>query len=543
MLAEVGYADALLARELADGSLMLIDGHLRAETTPDAVVPVLVLDVDEAEADKILLTHDPLAAMATVSRGARSLACSPKCRPKTPPCGAMLEIRWRNARTADARARRPAAERPEVNIPESYQVVVECRDEARSTSRVRTHARGGLSMPSLDVVVSCPVYDSFRVQQVAGMFDVPLAEKATERFQVELPDCDEDVGHRPDRRPVRQRQEHGRPPTQFGRTSFTRGAEWPADRAVIDCFGDVPVRQVVELFTAVGFSSPPSWVKPYQVLSCGERFRCDLARALSSSLAVRSRESRARGFCDSRLLTAELSTPLVVFDEFTSVVDRNVAKVCSAAIAKGIRRGHIPCRFVAVTCHYDVAEWLEADWVLDMATASCTRRRLRRPTIDLEIHRCGLAAWQLFTRHHYLSGSLAVGARCYLDHVGRRARDFLRDAAGDHQARTTAGSRGSSRCPTTRASASACGPWRRWPSCIARKGLRINVTSSHPALIRHCRRSPLWKTVNVKKPGGPPQARRFRDYRSAAGRAVVSFEYVGKVSGVGCPVSVFESDT
>src|SRR3954470_20697066 len=67
LLAEVGYADALLARELADGTLMLIDGHLRAETTPDMIVPVLVLDVDEAEADKILLTHDPLASMATVS--------------------------------------------------------------------------------------------------------------------------------------------------------------------------------------------------------------------------------------------------------------------------------------------------------------------------------------------------------------------------------------------------------------------------------------------------------------------------------------------
>src|SRR3954451_16596749 len=67
LLAEVGYAGALLARELADGTLMLIDGHLRAETTPTAVVPVLVLDVDEDEADKILLTHDPLANMATVS--------------------------------------------------------------------------------------------------------------------------------------------------------------------------------------------------------------------------------------------------------------------------------------------------------------------------------------------------------------------------------------------------------------------------------------------------------------------------------------------
>jgi len=62
-LAEIGYADALLVRETPDG-LQLIDGHLRAETTPDMEVPVLVLDVDEAEADKLLATLDPLAAMA-----------------------------------------------------------------------------------------------------------------------------------------------------------------------------------------------------------------------------------------------------------------------------------------------------------------------------------------------------------------------------------------------------------------------------------------------------------------------------------------------
>ena len=64
ILAEVGYADALLARELPDGSLMLVDGHLRAETTPDQEVPVLILDINESEADKLLLSLDPLAAMA-----------------------------------------------------------------------------------------------------------------------------------------------------------------------------------------------------------------------------------------------------------------------------------------------------------------------------------------------------------------------------------------------------------------------------------------------------------------------------------------------
>ena len=64
ILAEVGFAGAVLARELDDGTLMLIDGHMRAETTHDQEIPVLILDVDEAESDKLLATFDPIAAMA-----------------------------------------------------------------------------------------------------------------------------------------------------------------------------------------------------------------------------------------------------------------------------------------------------------------------------------------------------------------------------------------------------------------------------------------------------------------------------------------------
>jgi len=69
LLTEIGYADALIARELPDGQLQLIDGHLRAETTPNTEVPVLVLDVTAEEADKLLLTLDPLAAMAETDTG------------------------------------------------------------------------------------------------------------------------------------------------------------------------------------------------------------------------------------------------------------------------------------------------------------------------------------------------------------------------------------------------------------------------------------------------------------------------------------------
>jgi len=64
LLAEVGFAGAILTRTLPDGKLQIIDGHLRAETLPDMKVPVLVTDLTEAEADKLLATLDPMAAMA-----------------------------------------------------------------------------------------------------------------------------------------------------------------------------------------------------------------------------------------------------------------------------------------------------------------------------------------------------------------------------------------------------------------------------------------------------------------------------------------------
>lgn len=127
VLAEVGYADALLARQLNDGRLELIDGHLRAETTPDALVPVLVLDVNEQEADKILLTHDPLAAMASADqKQVRALVDA--CDFASPAVAEMLSQLERDVERISQPFGEPS-DRPEVDIPESFQLVVECTDE------------------------------------------------------------------------------------------------------------------------------------------------------------------------------------------------------------------------------------------------------------------------------------------------------------------------------------------------------------------------------------------------------------------------------
>lgn len=110
-------------------------------------------------------------------------------------------------------------------------------------------------------------------------------------------------------------------------------------KSVID---DMPQNKTTEeiekMFYAVGFGSVPSWLKPYSVLSNGEKMRVDLARAL-------------------------LEKDKICFDEFTSVVDRNVAQTMCIATNKAIKK--LNKQFIAVSCHYDIIEWLQPDWIFD----------------------------------------------------------------------------------------------------------------------------------------------------------------------------------
>lgn len=113
-------------------------------------------------------------------------------------------------------------------------------------------------------------------------------------------------------------------------------------RSVIDDMPkEINMNEIEKMFYSVGFGSVPSWLKPYNVLSNGEKMRVNLARAL-------------------------LQNEFVVFDEFTSVVDRQVAKTMCIATNKAIHR--LNKQFVAVTCHKDVIEWLSPDWVFNTDT-------------------------------------------------------------------------------------------------------------------------------------------------------------------------------
>lgn len=349
--------------------------------------------------------------------------------------------------------------------------------------------------------LASPVHDSFRVRALAGMFDAPIEAKTEKVITFETPpSLDEDwrigliVG-----------------PSGSGKSSVAqkiyaseifRGADWATDRATIDGFGERPMQEIVRMLTTVGFGSPPSWAQPFATLSNGEKFRCELARALLDS-----------------------PSELVVFDEFTSVVDRTVAKTASAAIADGIRKNFVQKRFVALSCHYDVVDWLEPDWVLDMATGKLTRRRLRRPRVNLEIVRGDKKNWPRFAKHHYLSGSLHPSAQCYLAFWDETPVAFcatlpIFGAAGRRRVTRLVV------LPDYQGLGIGTAFLRALGDLYRERSLRFSITSSHPSIINHCKRSSCWRAVSLSKYGRHGKVDGSRRTGSL-GRAVVSFEYIG----------------
>lgn len=239
-------------------------------------------------------------------------------------------------------------------------------------------------MPAAHIVVESPIVPSPRVRQVCGLFDLAPSSVSRVEWNVALPLEDRSwnigliVG-----------------PSGCGKSTIARRLfaealaqqepldSWPADRSILDAFPEaLPIKDIVALLSSVGFSSPPAWLRPFQVLSTGQRFRVSLARLLAH--------------CPE----------LAVMDEYSSVVDRTVAQVGSAALARTVRqRGQ---RFVAITCHEDVADWLQPDWVYrpaeDLFQWRCLRRR---PHIPLEVFRCRPAAWKLFHNGQHFRQAIA----------------------------------------------------------------------------------------------------------------------------------------
>jgi len=228
--------------------------------------------------------------------------------------------------------------------------------------------------------------ESFRAKSIIAQFDI-TQKKITEHFKAEVDLTGEwKIGC------IIGRSGTGKSTLarEIFKDDYVRVQEYKGQCVVDDMPEGRTTAEITQAFTSVGFSSAPSWLKSYAVLSQGERMRVDIARAI---LMEKKR---------------------IVFDEFTSVVDREVAKVSSMAIAKAIRRSDK--QFVAVTCHYDILEWLQPDWVLytDDMRFEVTAGKFFRPKLELEVRQCPRELWSIFRRYHYLNYELSSFAVCFV---------------------------------------------------------------------------------------------------------------------------------
>lgn len=326
----------------------------------------------------------------------------------------------------------------------------------------------------VQAVNTCADYSSYRAARVKSLFNVDAGNRF--EIDVDLPIEGDDwriglvVGP------------SGSGKTTIGRAIFGPRAYytprgWPADEPIIDAIAPTGcIDDVTAALASVGLGSVPAWLRPYRALSNGERFRADLARIVC--------ERPAR----------------VVVDEFTSVVDRQIAKIGALAFGKAWRRG--TGQSVMLSCHYDIAEWLAPDWVLDTATGKFTGRYLRRrPSIGVEVRETNWDWWPRFEPHHYLKVPKMVAAQCYVAFVGDEpvahiafsTRQGLMEARA---CRLVVMPEWQGAGVGLRFLNAICARWRRGQNRYGRPMSTLFHTS-HPGLAAALRRDPMWAQVSA----------------------------------------------
>lgn len=262
----------------------------------------------------------------------------------------------------------------------------------------------------------------------------------------------------------------------FGPPAFYSDAGWPEDAPIVDAIApEGDFNAVTAALAAVGLGSVPTWLRPYAVLSNGEKFRANLARIIC-------RAPRR-----------------VVVDEFTSVVDRQIARFGALAFQKAWRR--TGGQAVLLSCHYDIVEWLEPDWVFDTATGKYAGRGLwRRPRFDLEIWKTDWRYWPLFEPHHYLKLPKMIAATNYVGtvdgelvaHVGVSTRAGLTEARA---CRLVIMPEWQGAGIGIRFLNAVCQRWLDGKNRY-RKRLYTLFHTSHPGLAAGLRRDPRWAQVS-----------------------------------------------
>lgn len=173
-------------------------------------------------------------------------------------------------------------------------------------------------------------------------------------------------------------------------------------KSLISNFDWLEPKDATFLLSAMGLSSVPTWLRPFNTLSNGEQYRANLAYIVGSAK----------------------NDEVILIDEYTSVVDRDVAKAMSNALQKYIRRTNK--KIVLASCHFDIMEWLQPDWIYSPSKGRLEiASQLRQPKIELQIFRCRYETWNLFKHHHYLTEDLNKAANTYVITLNDKPVAFL----------------------------------------------------------------------------------------------------------------------
>ena len=167
-----------------------------------------------------------------------------------------------------------------------------------------------------------------------------------------------------------------------------------AEKSLISNFDWLEPKDAALVLTSMGLSSIPTWLRPFHALSNGEQYRATLAYLVADAK----------------------DNEVILVDEYTSVVDRDVAKAMSFALQKYIRRENK--RIILASCHYDILEWLLPDWTCSPQKGGtlerCDYRRQFRPQIKLQVSRVEAKTWDFFKKHHYLTEEVNKSCNFFL---------------------------------------------------------------------------------------------------------------------------------
>ncbi len=330
-------------------------------------------------------------------------------------------------------------------------------------------------MVKIEVRNSCSEFNSYRAARVKSLFNCESG--ANFERDVELPsDTGWGIGVIVG-------------PSGSGKTSIGRliwpdtgihdgDAGWPDDQPIVDAIAPGGgFDAVTGALAAVGLGDVPAWLRPYRALSNGEKFRAGLARVIADA------------------------SPRVVIDEFTSVVDRQIAKIGAGAFAKAWRR--TSGQAVLLSCHYDILDWVEPDWVYDTRTSELVRGGLwRRPKLDLGILRTNRSYWPLFEPHHYLKLPHMVGASYYVGFIANEpvahlaVSPFLQHGGGMRACRMVVMPEWQGAGVGTRFLNEVCRLQFTAANKFCDRTRAVYFHTSHPGLSAALRRDNRWKLIS-----------------------------------------------